>query len=100
MFGETHFRTGNPYQEEDTMADSLIELQEIANSASLKMLLEYTSESARAVYAMDPREYGRSMDEVRGILGRLAESLEVREPSRTQVAIDEEYFPASTVQLH
>ncbi len=82
------------------MADSSMKLQETDSIASLKMLLEYTSESARAVYAMDPREYGRSMDEVRNIIGRLAEALEAEDRSRARVLSDVAYFPAAAVRWH
>jgi hypothetical protein len=82
------------------VADSRNQLEQTSSVVSLKMLLTHASERAGAVYAMDPREYARSMDEVRGIIGQLAEALELGERSRAWAASGEVNFRAPAVPLH
>jgi hypothetical protein len=65
------------------MAGPYIQLEEASSVVSLKMLLGYASDRASAVYSVDPREYARSMAEMRGIIGQLADALEVNDQSRS-----------------
>ena len=82
------------------MADSYSQVEQASNVRALKLLLTGASERAHAVFATDPREYARSMDEVRGIIGQLANALAVEELSRARTASEGVSFPASAVQLH
>jgi hypothetical protein len=82
------------------MADSYFQVEQASSVRALKMLLTGASERSHAVYAMDPREYARSMDEVRGLIGPLAHALAVEELSLARAAAEDVRFGAPVVPLH
>ncbi|QMV17714.1 hypothetical protein GOB94_02620 [Granulicella sp. 5B5] len=81
------------------MADSYFQVEQAPHVKALKLLLTGASERAHAVFETDPREYARSMDDVRGLIGQLANALAVEELSRSRAAAEDVGFAAQAMQL-